>query len=63
MKRESLYTFFGQFNRSHLCAPNDDAVQTWLSTVIYSGGLTCRIFPFASLISDLSYPNGQAIAP
>lgn len=63
MQLESLATFFWQFNRSHLCAPNDDEFQTWLSTVLYRGGLTCRIFPFASMISDLSYPNGQAITP
>ena len=51
------------FGGQDLCAPADDAFQTWLSSIENTSGPTCSGIHFADNVPDQSFVHAQPIAP
>ncbi len=51
------------FSGQDLCAPGDDAFQTWLSSIPHATGPTCLGIHFVDNVADQSFLRAQPIAP
>ena len=51
------------YSGQDLCAPGDDAFQTWLRSIPHVSGPTCLGIHFIDSMADQSFPRAQPIAP